>query len=278
MGIKQHNRAIQRSYGPTRCEFHENCLSCPLSTCIEEMDQKDIQKLREERRRVLPTSVAEQISTLHKPVQDTVQDPVQDEEARQRAAQKIANYMGLKTPSSIYRSLRRIRMEPKDRSSQREMYVNEKTTVINRAPASYRYQMTCPHCQGVVVYPMRDDDTRYYLQALLKKSLGDSIVRQSWHTSCGLNVWLIISVSADLQLTAGLGVSPCDDREMRKPEPHDEQQILKIARRNRTPTNRNKDQNKNRASQYHQIEMNRQEQLCKTDTPATSETSESTDF
>ena len=224
MGIKQYNRAIQRSYGPTHCEFHENCLSCPLSTCIEDMNEEDIQKLREERKD--PEKRKPFIDQIHEPLQSR---STQTKAAQTKAAQTIADYMGLKSPISIYQRLKRIRMEPKDRSSQREMYINEKITVRNRKPASYSYRMRCPHCDGVVVYQMSDDDTRHYLQALLKRSLGDGIVRHSRHTSCGRDVWLIISVSSDLHLTAGLGVSPCDDQEMRKPEPHHKQQFLRVA-------------------------------------------------
>ena len=223
MGIKQYNRAIQRSYGPTSCEFHENCLSCPLATCIEEMEEEEIEKLRERRREIERNLI---INLIQPP---SSEESIEPEPVRQKAAQAIARYMGLKSPVSIYPRIRRIRMEPKDRSSQQEMYIRERANLRNKPPSSYRYKLACPHCREAVVYPMRDDETRHYLQALLKKSIGDSIVRRSRHTSCRTDLWLIISVSADLYLTAGLGLSPCDDREMRKPEPQHQQKILKTS-------------------------------------------------
>ena len=225
MGIKQYNRAIQRSYGPTSCEFHENCLTCPLPACIEEMEEEEIEKLREERRSEAERSLI--INLIQPPPQ--IKECIQPEPARQKAAQTIASYMGLKSPGSIYPRIRRIRTAPKDRSSQQEMYIRERANLRNRSASGHRYRLECPQCRSDVVYPMRDDETRHYLQAILRKSVGDSIVRRSQHNSCGTDVWLIISVSPDLHLTAGLGISPCDDSEMRKPEPQHQQKILEAS-------------------------------------------------
>ena len=214
MGIKQYNNAIQRSYGPTGCEFHPNCLDCPLPKCVLDMTQEEVQKLQEQKARM------DHRRTMLNRMDTLVEQGV----PRHKAIQMIAQYMGIKGTNGIYRRLKRLREQPQDLSSQREIYLKE----TPEEPTPYQYQMRCPHCNQKVSHPISDADTRYYLSRLMKWSLSDGIVRQGRHQGCGKEVWLIFSVSEDLRLTAGLSASPCNYDRLEYPEPYQEIE-LKVA-------------------------------------------------
>ena len=211
MGIKQYNNAIQRSYGPTGCRFHPNCLDCPLPKCVEDMSQSEVQRLHNEKT----------ITDRNRMLLNRMDTLTGQGIPRHKAIQIIAQYMGLKGTASIYRRLKRIKELPQDLSSQREIYLNEGSD----EPTPYRYRMLCPHCTQRVTHPISDADTRYYLNRLMSKSLSDAIVRHGHHQGCGKEVWLIFSVSEDLRLTAGLAASPWGYDRLEYPEPYADLEI-----------------------------------------------------